>query len=134
MLPTKIALDVVTAERRVLNEEVQEVVIPGSMGYLGVRPGHTPLLTGLGTGVLSWWKGGQEHRMAVSLGYSEILPERVSVLVETAEKAGEIDVSRARAAQERAEKRLDHPADKEIDPERARDSLNRALNRLGVAG
>ena len=133
MLPQKIALDVVTAERRVFTDEVDEVVLPGSVGYLGVRPGHTPLLTGLGTGVLSYWKGGAEYRLAVSLGYAEVLPDRVEVLAETAELPDEIDAERAGASADRARQRLS-AADAAIDLERAQKALERAMNRLSVAG
>ena len=130
MLPDKIALDIVTVERRVLTEEVDEVVIPGSAGYLGVRPGHTPLMTGLGTGILTWWRRGQEHTVAVSLGYAEVLPDHVSVLAETAETAHEIEVDRAMASKERAERRLAQLGNAEIDLARARQALARAESRL----
>jgi F-type H+-transporting ATPase subunit epsilon len=133
MLPQKIALDVVTAERRVFTDEVDEVMLPGTVGYLGVRPGHTPLLTGLGTGVLTFWKGGQEQRMAVSLGFAEVLPDRIEVLAETAELPADIDSERAGASRDRARERLS-TLDSEIDITRAQAALNRALARLSVAG
>ncbi len=132
MLPDKIALDIVTVERRVLTEEVDEVVIPGSTGYLGVRPGHTPLMTGLGTGILTWWRRGRGHTVAVSLGYAEVLPDHVSVLAETAETAHEVEVDRAMASKERAERRLAQLGNAEIDLERARQALARAESRLRV--
>ena len=132
MLPDKLQLDIVTAERRVLTEEVDEVVLPGSVGYLGVRPGHTPLMTGLGTGTLTWWRGGQQHQVAVALGYAEILPGRVSVLAETAETVGEIDAERAAVSKTRAEQRLSEVGQADIDLERARQALTRAENRLNL--
>ncbi|MFQ5718128.1 MAG: F0F1 ATP synthase subunit epsilon [Acidobacteriota bacterium] len=134
MRADKIALDVVTANRRVLAEDVDEVVLPGSLGSLGVRPGHTPLMTGLGVGVLRWHKGGHAHQAAVSSGFAEILPDRVSVLAETAEAAHEIDVERARASMSRAEKRLAALDDATIDLERARAALERARARLETSG
>ena len=130
MLPDKLALDIVTAERRVLTAEVDEVVLPGSVGYLGVRPGHTPLITGLGTGTLTWWKGGQAHQVAVALGYAEILPDRVAVLAETAESAAEIDADRATSSKARAAQRLSNIGDAGTEPDRARRALARAENRL----
>ncbi len=133
MLPSKINLDVVTPERLVLSSDVDELILPGSEGYLGVRPGHTPVLAGLGVGVLSWLRNGREGKMAVALGYAEILPDRVVVLAETAELAEEIDTERARAAQDRAQKRLSSQGDPQVDADRARASLLKAATRLSVA-
>ncbi len=133
MLPSKINLDVVTPERLVLSSDVDELILPGSEGYLGVRPGHTPVLAGLGVGVLSWLRNGREGKMAVALGYAEILPDRVVVLAETAELAEEIDTERARAAQDRAQKRLSSQGDPQVDADRARASSLKAATRLSVA-
>jgi F-type H+-transporting ATPase subunit epsilon len=128
-----IHLDVVTPERLVLSEVVDELILPGSEGYLGVRPGHTPLLVGLGVGELSWLHNGRERRMAVAMGYAEVLPTRVVVLAETAERAEEIDVERARQAKSRAESVLSRSDDSNVNLERARVSLLRAATRLSVA-
>jgi F-type H+-transporting ATPase subunit epsilon len=133
VLPEKIVLDVVTPERRLLTRDVEEVVLPGSEGYLGVRPGHTPLLTALGVGILSWKGGNMVGAIAVSKGYAEILPDRVSVLAEIAELEEEIDVDRAEEARERAEKMLAHVGDPHLDFEQARGALERARNRVAVA-
>jgi F-type H+-transporting ATPase subunit epsilon len=133
MLPSKINLDVATPERLVFSQEVDELILPGSEGYLGVRPGHTPLMVGLGVGMISWRRAGREGHMAVSLGYAEVLPNRVVVLAETAEMAHEIDVERARSAKERAEERLARAGDPEATFEGARAALLRAATRLNVA-
>ena len=134
MLPSKINLDVATPERLVFSQEVDELILPGIEGYLGVRPGHTPLLVGLGVGMLSWLRAGQEGHMAVSLGYAEVQPDRVVVLAETAEMAQEIDLDRARTAKERAEQLLERKQDPDATFEGARAALLRAATRISVAG
>ena len=134
MLRSKINLDVATPERLVFSQEVDELILPGSEGYLGVRPGHTRLLVGLGVGMLSWRRAGQEGHMAVSLGYAEVQPDRVVVLAETAERAQEIDLDRARTAKERAEQLLERGQDPEATFEGTRAALLRALTRINVAG
>jgi len=127
-LPTKIRLEIVSPERLLLSEEVDEVTVPGSEGYLGILPGHLPLLTLIGTGVLSYKRGGQRFSMAVSGGFAEVLPDRVIVMAETVERPEEIDVARAREAKQRAEKML---ASKElVDVEATMDSLMRAVARI----
>jgi F-type H+-transporting ATPase subunit epsilon len=132
MLPEKLQLDIVTPDRGVVSEAVAELILPGSQGYLGVRPGHSPLLTTLQIGALQYWKDGEEHRVAISWGFAEVLPDRVAILAETAERAEEIDPERARAARERAEKRLREP-DPDTDFRRAQVALQKALIRLQVA-
>jgi F-type H+-transporting ATPase subunit epsilon len=130
MIPDKIELEIVTPERKVLSETVDSVVIPGTQGYLGVLPGHTPLLTGLMIGELSYIQGGKEHVLAVSQGYAEVLRGKVSVLAERCEKAEEIDVERAENAKKRAEevlKRKDVPMD---EFRRAELSIQRAITRM----
>ena len=134
MLRSKINLDVATPERLVFSQEVDELILPGSEGYLGVRPGHTRLLVGLGVGMLSWRRAGQEGHMAVSLGYAEVQPDRVVVLAETAERAQEIDLDRARTAKERAEQLLERRQDPEATFEGTRAALLRAATRISVAG
>jgi F-type H+-transporting ATPase subunit epsilon len=96
-------LEVVSPDRQVLDAPADEVVLPGKLGYLGVRAGHTPLLTELGIGVLSYAYQGKTRYLSLSGGVAEVLPDRVRVLAEAAERAEEIDVERARAAQQRAE-------------------------------
>jgi len=99
-------LEVVTPEREVVRESVAEVQLPALSGYLGILPGHTPLLTELGIGPLSYKKGPESGYIAVIGGFAEVLPERVTVLAEVAERSEEIDASRARADLAEAEKKL----------------------------
>ena len=131
-LPTQIQLQIVSAERSLVNERVEEVEIPGADGYFGVLPGHTPLLALLGAGEL-WYRVGQEkHYLAIAFGFAEVLPDRVTILAEFAERAHEIDVARAEAARKRAEQRIASPVP-DMDWERARVALIKALARLQVA-
>ena len=131
-LPTKIQLHIVSADRSLINEAVDEVQIPGSEGYFGVLPGHTPLLASLGAGEL-WYRQGQEtHYLAMAYGFAEIQPDRVTVLAEFAERADEIDTARAESAKKRAEQRLVSPV-LDMDAERARIALLKSLIRLQVA-
>jgi F-type H+-transporting ATPase subunit epsilon len=132
LLPEKIQLDIVTPERAVLSETVDELILPGADGYLGVRPGHAPLLAMLKVGSISVRKGSDTRHLAVSWGFAEILPDRVSILAETAETAEEIDVDRAVRAKERAETRLKSP-DPDTDFKRAQVALEKALIRIQVA-
>jgi F-type H+-transporting ATPase subunit epsilon len=130
-LPTKLTLEIVTPDRSLVREEVDEVQLPGSEGYFGVLPGHTPLLATLKVGEL-WYRVGQEkHYLAVAGGFVEVLPARVTVLAQIGERAEEIDVARAEAAKRRAEERLVNPV--VVDLERARFSLAKALVRIQVA-
>lgn len=131
-LPTKLLLEIVTPDRALVREEVDEIQVPGAEGYLGILPGHTPLLATLKVGEL-WYRLGQErHYLAISGGFVEVLPDRVTVLAQIAERAEEIDVARAEAAKKRAEERLARPAP-ELDFERARIALMKSLIRLQVA-
>jgi F-type H+-transporting ATPase subunit epsilon len=125
-------LRVVTPNRQVVHENVEEIQAPGREGYLGILPGHAPLISELKPGELSYKQGRELHRLAVTGGFLEVLPEQVTVLAESAEKAQEIDVARAEAARQRAEKRL-RTADTETDVSRATIALERALIRLQVA-
>jgi len=133
MLPDSIELEVVTPERQVVKETVSEVQLPALAGYLGVLPGHAPLVTELGIGELSYRKGKDTSHATVVRGFAEVLPGRVIVLAEAAERAEEIDLDRARAARERAEKRLANPNAPGTDWDRAVFALQRALTRLQVA-
>ena len=131
-LPTKLTLEIVTPDRSLVREDVDEVVVPGSEGYLGVLPGHTPLLAMLKVGEL-WFRVGQEKQyLAIAGGFVEVLPDRVTVLADIAERAHDIDVARAEAARKRAEERLARPP-ADADIERARLALLKALGRLHVA-
>jgi F-type H+-transporting ATPase subunit epsilon len=131
-LPTEIELKIVSADRSLVDEKVDEVEIPGSDGYFGVLPGHTQLLALLGAGEL-WYRQGQEkHYMLIAFGFAEVQPEQVTILAEVAERPHEIDVTRAEAARRRAEERLAKPVI-DMDAERARISLLKSLVRLQVA-
>ena len=126
-----LTLEIVTPDRSVVTERVDEVEVPGAGGYFGVLPGHTPLLSTLQVGEL-WYRIGQEkHYLAVAGGFVEVLPDRVTVLAQIGERAEDIDVARAEAAKRRAEERLANPVD--IDLERARFSLTKALIRIQVS-
>jgi len=132
MLPDSIQLVVVTPERQILKEVVSEVTLPGADGYLGVLPGHAPLITELGIGELTYkTKGGQSGLLAVIRGFAEVLPDHVSVLAETAEFAEDIDLSRAQEALKRAQERIAKGGDN-IDWDRATMALQRALVRIQV--
>ncbi|MFI5056766.1 MAG: F0F1 ATP synthase subunit epsilon [Candidatus Acidiferrales bacterium] len=129
-----IELVIVTPQRQLLRQRVAEVQLPGANGYLGVLPGHAPLITELGIGELSYpgAAGKEPVHLAIIRGFAEVLPDRVTVLAETAELAHEIDVARAEAARARAEKRL-ASGDTNIDWDRASVALQRALIRIQVA-
>ena len=134
MLPESIELVVVTPEKQVLRQNAKEVQLPGADGYLGVLPGHAPLITELGIGELSYhdMNGKESEHLAIIRGFAEVLGDRVTVLAETAEFAEEIDIARAEAAKARAEKRL-ASGDANIDWDRVSVSLQRALIRIQVA-
>jgi F-type H+-transporting ATPase subunit epsilon len=133
-VPTSIELHIVTPDRGVVREQVDEVEIPGAQGYFGVLPGHTPMLAELAVGEL-WYRQGQEKTfLAIAYGFAEVLPDRVTVLAQIAERADEIDASRAQEAKKRAEERLSQPAQpRDVDYERARIALVKSLARLQVA-
>jgi F-type H+-transporting ATPase subunit epsilon len=133
MPPESISLEVVTPDRRVVQETVEEVQVPGSQGYMGVLPGHAPLMTELGIGMLSYRRRGEWFYLTAIRGFAEVLAGRVIVLAERAERAEEIDVERARKAAARAEERLAHLLDPEVNWERAKAALERALVRVQVA-
>ncbi|HZS06175.1 MAG TPA: F0F1 ATP synthase subunit epsilon [Blastocatellia bacterium] len=129
----KIQLEVITPEKLALRELADEVVLPGAGGELGVLPDHTPLISQLQTGVLTYRQGADKKQLHVSGGFVEVLPDKVSVLADVAEKPEEIDVERARKARERAERRLSGSGD-DIDLDRAQLKLLRAQTRIQLAG
>ncbi len=134
-LPTKITLEIVTPDRALVTEQVDEVELPGSEGYFGVLPGHTPLLASLSVGEL-WYRSGQEkHYLSIAFGFAEVLPDRVTVLAQIAERAQDIDVERAERAKRRAEERLQTKStpQSDMDFERARIAMMKSLIRLQVA-
>lgn len=132
MFPEALELVVVTPERPLLRESCASVQLPAANGYLGILPGHAPLMTELGIGQLTARSGKSEAYLAVIRGFAEVLPDRVTVLAEIAERAEEIDVPRAQAARERAERRL-ASNDPNIDWDRAAAALQRASVRMQVA-
>ena len=127
-----IRLTIVTPERSLVSEDVDELQLPGAEGYLGVLPGHARLFTELKVGKLSYRKGTSWTSLSVAWGFAEVLPDQVRVLAETAERANEIDMERALRAKERAEERL-RKGGEELDYDRARIALQRALLRIEVA-
>jgi F-type H+-transporting ATPase subunit epsilon len=132
MLPEAIELIIVTPQRQPLREKVASVQLPGASGELGILPGHAPLITELGNGELSYKaSGGEPVVLAVLSGFAEVLPDRVTVLAEMAERPEEIDVERARQALARAEARL-KSSDSDVDWDRATVALQRALVRIKV--
>ncbi len=130
-----IRLEIVTPEKTVVSEDVQIVMAPGVVGEFGVLIGHTPFLTALKTGVVRYSDiQGGEHMVFVSGGFAEALPQKVTILAESAERRRDIDAERARAALERAQKRLAEQRSKEeFDFIRAQAALQRALIRLRIA-
>src|SRR5579863_5164839 len=126
-------LEIVTPEKKVVDTAAEEVQIPGKSGYLGVLPGHAPLITELAVGEITYREAATEQKLAVAWGFAEVLPDKVTILAETAEKPSDIDVERARKAKQRAEQRLTS-GDTAVDVERALDALQRAEARLDVAG
>jgi F-type H+-transporting ATPase subunit epsilon len=131
-LPTHIQLQIVSADRSLVTETVDEVEIPGSDGYFGVLPGHTPLLALLGAGELWYRQGTEKHYLSMAFGFAEVQPDRVTILAQIAERADEIDIARAEAAKKRAEERL-AKSTIDMDAERARISLLKSLIRIQVA-
>jgi F-type H+-transporting ATPase subunit epsilon len=131
-LPTHIDLQVLTPDRGIIRDRVDEVEIPGSEGYFGVLPGHRPMLASLTVGELWYRKGDEKIYLAIAYGFAEVMPDRVTILARLAERAEDIDVDRAEAARRRAEERLTRPQS-DIDYERARVALTKSLMRLQVS-
>jgi len=128
-----LAVEILTPSRILAQEQVDELNVPGELGYLGILSGHTALLTKLGQGELMYRQGEQRYYLALFGGYMEVRDDQVSVLADVAERAEEIDRSRAEAARDRAEQRLRDFHGQDIDFERARAALTRAMIRLQVA-
>ena len=133
IVPDTFQLEIVTPEKRVVDAAVAEVQIPGKNGYLGVLPGHAPLITELAVGEITYRDGAEEQHLAVAWGFAEVLPDKVTILAETAERPSEIDVERARKAKARAEERLTS-GDTNVDVQRSLNALQKADTRLQVAG
>ncbi|HEY6351393.1 MAG TPA: F0F1 ATP synthase subunit epsilon [Candidatus Angelobacter sp.] len=124
-------LEIVTPERLVVKAAIEELEMPGKSGHLGVLPGHAPLITELAVGEISYRAEGQVKRLAVAWGFAEVLPDKVTILAEVAEKAEEIDVARAQAAKQKAEDVL-KKSGSDGSPD-AQGALERAQARLDVA-
>ena len=131
-MPDTFQLEIVTPEKLVVNEAVEEAQIPGLGGYLGILPGHAPLLTELAVGIITYRAQGVTKSLSVAWGFAEVLPDKVTMLAETAERPDEIDVARAQKAKDRAEQLL-KSNDPQLDYDRAQDALQRAETRLKVA-
>jgi len=125
-------LEIVTPEKVVVRDTAEEMQIPGKNGYLGILPGHAPLISELAVGQISYSSSGSRHVLSVAWGFAEVLPEKVTILAETCERPEEIDVRRAQEARQRAEERLQSNSS-EIDYTRAHNALQRAEARLQVA-
>jgi F-type H+-transporting ATPase subunit epsilon len=131
-LPEKIQLVIVTPDKQLFSGTVDKVTVPSIQGYLGILPGHAPLLAELGIGNVSYQIGDQSQLIFCSWGFVEVLPDRVVVLAQTAEAASDIDINRAEQARQRAEKRLGSK-DPHLDFARAELALLRAIARLEIA-
>jgi F-type H+-transporting ATPase subunit epsilon len=131
-MPDTFQLQIVTPEKKVVDAAATEAQIPGKNGYLGILPGHAPLITELAVGELTFRAGTEEQRLAVAWGFAEVLPGKVTILAETAERPSEIDRERARKDKERAEQLL-ISGDTNVDVERTLDTLRKAEARLQVA-
>jgi F-type H+-transporting ATPase subunit epsilon len=129
-----IRLEVITPERVILGEDTESLIVPGARGYIGVLPGHAPMVVGLRIGLVKYKQAGTYKRLAVAGGFFEVVHEKAVILAETAERAEEIDVERAKASLERARKRLVARRQSDIDVARAELALKRAVTRLRAAG
>ncbi|MGD1213892.1 MAG: F0F1 ATP synthase subunit epsilon [Terriglobales bacterium] len=125
-------LEIVTPSRLLVKDVAEEAQIPGASGYLGILPGHAPLITELAVGVITYKASGATHTLSVAWGFAEVLQDKVTILAETAERPQEIDVERAQKAKDRAEQRL-KSNDPKVDYTRAEGALQRAETRLNVA-
>jgi|SRR6186997_2172034 len=131
-MASQLTLSIVTPERELVRVQADEVELPGTEGYFGVLPGHTPLLATLTVGRLTYRVGQERHVLAIATGLAEVLPDRVTVLSQIAELPDDIDVARAEEARKRAEARLGSKGE-DLDYERARNALDKAILRLQVA-
>src|SRR5215831_14112041 len=130
-MPDTFQLEIVTPEKMVVKDVAEEMQLPGKNGYLGILPGHAPLVTELAVGEISYRNGAATHHLAVAWGFAEVLPDRVTVLAETCESPDEIDVARAQKAKAEAEQRLTSN-DPDTDYDAVQASLKKAETRLEV--
>ena len=125
-------LEIVTPEKMVVKDVAEELQMPGKNGYLGILPGHAPLITELAVGEITYRNGSNVHHLSVAWGFAEVLPDKVTILAETCEKPDEIDIARAKESKQRAEERL-KSTNPEVNFDRAEDALHRAETRIDVA-
>jgi len=125
-------LEIVTPDKMVVKDTAEEMQIPGKNGYMGILPGHAPLISELAVGQISYRNGGQTHYLCVAWGFAEVLPDKVTILAESAERGEDVDCARAQKAKQRAEERLSS-GDPEVDVERAKNAFAKANNRLEAA-
>lgn len=131
-MAVNLKLEVVTPQRSVLTEEISSLVVPASEGYLGILGNHAPIITGLQSGLIKYNQDSKNHYLAISSGFMEVSQNKVTILADSAERPSEIDRERAKAALERAEKRLKE-RQPGLDAARAEFALRRALTRLKAA-
>ncbi len=131
-MPDTFQLEIVTPEKMVVGDVAEEMQIPGKNGYLGVLPGHAPLISELAVGEITYRNGSNRHHLSVAWGFAEVLPNKVTILAETCERCDEIDVKRAQEAKRRAQERL-QSGSTNVDYTRAENALQRAATRLEVA-
>lgn len=131
-MPDTFQIEIVTPEKMVVKDVAEEAQIPGKNGYLGILPGHAPLVTELAVGEITYRNGATTHYLAVAWGFAEVLPDKVTILAETSERPEEIDKQRAEEAKRRAEELL-NSGNPEVDYPRAEAALKRAETRLEVA-
>jgi F-type H+-transporting ATPase subunit epsilon len=131
-MPETLELEIVTPDKRVVSDRAEEVQIPGKNGYMGILPGHAPLISELAVGEITYRKEGKTEHLSVAWGFAEVLPAKVTILAETAERAQDIDIKRAQEQRDRAEQYL-KSGDPNIDYARALNALQRAETRLAVA-
>jgi F-type H+-transporting ATPase subunit epsilon len=131
-MPDTFQLEIVTPEKMVVRDTAEEMQIPGKNGYLGILPGHAPLITELAVGEITYQASGSVYHLSVAWGFAEVLPDKVTILAETCERPEEINVQRAQEARQRAERRL-QSGSSDIDYTRAKNALERAETRLDVA-
>src|ERR1700758_1891571 len=122
-------LEIVTPDKMVVKDSAEEMQIPGKNGYLGILPGHAPLISELAVGQISYRNGSETHCLCVAWGFAEVLPDKVTILAETAERGEDVDCARAQKAKERAEKRL-ASGDAGVDVAREQEALGRVATRL----
>jgi len=131
-MPDTFQLEIVTPEKMVVRDVAEEMQIPGKNGYLGILPGHAPLISELAVGEITYRNASITHHLAVAWGFAEVLPDKVTILAETAERADEVDISRAQKAKQRAESNLPNCATEE-EFNKVSGDLQRAETRLDVA-